>query len=151
MRISPMPMTNSGSAARIRVIVEVTWSAGRSRFIAVHTPIRIDSGIAMADATSTRNAELPTRSDSSWVTGCWVAAELPRIAVAASPGSAMTAANTTSDTSHSVRTPSPMRRAMSLDDTRCLLSARLELTGDELGGQPQMGGDQLRGGGVAAP
>ena len=76
-----MPMTNSGSAARTSVTVEVTWSTGLSRFIAVQTPIAIDSGIAMIDATKTRNAEFATRSESSCVTGCCVAAESPRLNV----------------------------------------------------------------------
>src|SRR5919108_860620 len=152
MRIRQIPITNSGSAARTRVTVDVTWSAGRSRFIAVHTPMRIDSGMAMIDAMKTRNTVLATRSLSSWLTGCCVAAELPksnvrmplshcvywvttdslrcscsrraairsgvaslpRIAVAASPGSASTAAKTTSEMRNSVRTPRASRRATSL-------------------------------------
>ncbi len=35
----------------------------------------------MIDATNTRNAEFATRSESSWVTGCCVAAESPRLNV----------------------------------------------------------------------
>jgi hypothetical protein len=144
-------MTNSGSAASTSVTVEPTWSTGRSRFIAIHTPRPIDSGTATAEATSTRKAELATRVDSSSLTGCWVAmdspklplstppihsrywlttdwsrfscsrraatlsgvASLPRMAVAASPGSASTAANTTSEMSHRVSTPSAIRRMIS--------------------------------------
>ena len=147
---SAMPITNSGSAASTSVTVDVMWSAGRSRRIAVHTPIKSDSGIATSDATRTRNTELPTRSDSRSLTGSCVAADaevagqqpaepldvladhrvvqiqlvaeaatrsgvasLPRIAVAASPG-ASTAANTISETSQSVRSPSPSRRRIEL-------------------------------------
>src|SRR5215218_8500682 len=149
----PIPITNSGSAANTSVTVEETWSTARSRRIAIQTPSAIESGIATSDAIRTRNAELPTRSDSSSETGCCVAADvpklplttppthfrywvttesfrwswsrsaatlsgvasLPRIAVAASPGSASTAANTTSEISQSVRTPSASRRQTSLD------------------------------------
>src|SRR5919202_550930 len=203
MRISPMPITNSGSAARISVIVELTWSAGRSRFIAIQTPMTIDSGIAITEATTTRNDEFATRSDSSWLTGCCVAAEspklpvttpfshsvycvttdwlrcscsrsaatrsgvasLPRIAVAASPGRARTAAKTTSETSHRVRIPSPMRRRSCLDDTAILpaVGARAgglhggcfsfgvgELRGDEVPRETEVGGHQVGRGRVAA-
>ena len=67
---SPIPITNSGSAASTSVTVEPTWSTVRSRRIAIQTPSPIDSGIATSDATSTRKAEFPTRSESSSLTGC---------------------------------------------------------------------------------
>src|SRR5215213_3863566 len=54
----PIPITNSGSAASTSVVVEATWSTGRSRRIAIQTPSAIESGIATSEATSTRNAEL---------------------------------------------------------------------------------------------
>src|SRR4051794_7709727 len=202
MRTRQIPMTNSGSAARTSVTVEVTLSTARSRFIAIHTPSTIDSGIAMIDATKTRNAEFATRSDRICVTGCCVAAELPkskvripfshcvycvttdslrcscsrraatrsgvavlpRIAVAASPGSAITAAKTTSDTSHRVRIPRPMRRRSCLDDTAVLraVGARAggwhggrvsfgvgELRGDQVPRASQVVGHELGRGGVA--
>src|SRR5215207_10255965 len=78
---SPMPITNSGSAASTSETVEPMWSAGRSRFIANQTPSAIESGIATSDAIRTRNSELPTRSDSSSLTGCCVAADSPKLPV----------------------------------------------------------------------
>src|SRR5919109_1463020 len=156
-RISPMPITNSGSAASTSEPFEIAWSTGRSRRMAVQTPIPIDSGTATIAATKTRNAVFATRSESSSLTGSWVAAEspklpvstppiqlrywltmesfrfswsrsaairsgvasLPRIAVAASPGSASTAAKTTSEIRNRVRTPSASRRKTSLvNETR---------------------------------
>src|SRR3954454_8240365 len=200
MRTRQMPMTNSGSAARTSVTVEVTLSTARSRFIAIQTPSTIDRGIAMIDATKTRNAEFATRSDRIWVTGCCVAAELPkskvtipfshcvycvttdslrwswsrsaatrsgvavlpRIAVAASPGSAMTAAKTTSETSQRVRTPRAIRRRIILDDTAGLLAVRAgglhggrfsfgvgELGGDEVLRETQVFGHEVGRGGLA--
>src|ERR687895_1657078 len=154
--IRTIPITNSGSEARIREPVETMGSTARSRRIASHTPIPIDSGIATAAEISTRNRELPTRLDSSSLTGAWVAAESPRsrvkippshwrywlttgsdrlswsrsaasrsavasrprIACAASPGSASVAANTSSDTSHSVSRPRASRRRTSFAVTR---------------------------------
>src|SRR5215207_3125714 len=151
-RISAMPITNSGSEARMSEAVETMWSTGRSRRIAVQTPIMIDSGIATTAETTTRNTEFPTRSERSSLTGAWVAAEVPRspvkippshlrycvttpssrfswsrsaasrsgvasrprIACAASPGSASVAANTSSDTSHRVSTARARRRRTSL-------------------------------------
>src|SRR5215208_3009313 len=64
-----MPITNSGSDARMSEIVETTWSTGRSRRIAVQTPIMIDSGTATAAEITTRKSEFPTRSDRSSPTG----------------------------------------------------------------------------------
>ena len=84
-RTSAMPMTNSGSAASTRVVTDRTWSAALSRRTAVKTPSAIDSGIAMIAATSTRNAELAMRSESSCVTGCCVAAEIAQVAVQDAP------------------------------------------------------------------
>src|SRR3954454_16807552 len=201
MRTRTRPITNSGSAARTSVTVEVTWSTARSRFIAIQTPSTIDSGIAMIEATKTRNAEFATRSDRICVTGCCVAAELPkskvrmpfnhsvycvtteslrfscsrsaatrsgvavlpRIAVAASPGSAITAAKTTSETSHRVRSPRPIRRRIILVDTTSLLAIRAgglhggrfsfgvgELGGDEVLREAQVFGDEVGRGGSAA-
>src|SRR3954469_21959279 len=46
------------------------------------------------------------------------------MAVAASPGRAMTAATTTSETSQRVRRPRPIRRRIMLDDTTGLLAIR---------------------------
>src|SRR3954451_3458830 len=162
--------------------------------------MRSDSGIAMIDATNTRNAEFATRSESSWLTGCCVAAEapksnvrtpfshcvywvksealrgscsrsaatrsgvavLPSIAVAASPGSAMTAAKMTSDTSQSVSRPRPIRRRIMLVDTTGLLAIRAdglhggrfsfgvgELGGDEVLRETQVFGDDVGRGGIA--
>src|SRR2546426_8846381 len=58
---SVIPTTNSGSAARTRVVSDVTTSNGRSRHSAVYAPIAIDSGIEMRPAQSSRNAELTMR------------------------------------------------------------------------------------------
>src|SRR4051795_6259264 len=82
---SPMPITNSGSAASTSVVVEPMWSTGRSRFMAIQTPSPIDRGMATNDATKTRNAELATRDDSSSLTGCWVAADSPKEPVITPP------------------------------------------------------------------
>ena len=59
---SPIPITNSGSAARASVVIERTWSVGLSRRTAMRTPRAIDSGTAMIADTSTRNAELASRA-----------------------------------------------------------------------------------------
>src|SRR4051794_17997277 len=80
-----MPITNSGRDASTSEVVDTMWSIGRSRHIAVPTPMISDSGIANAAETTTRNSELPTRSDSSCPTGAWVAAELPRSPVRMPP------------------------------------------------------------------
>jgi hypothetical protein len=80
-----MPITNSGSAASTRVDVEAMWSTGRSRRIAVQTPSPIDSGTAITAATNTRKVVLATRSDSSSLTGCWVAADSPKLPVSTPP------------------------------------------------------------------
>src|SRR3954465_12929954 len=82
------------------------------------------------------------------------------MAVAASPGRAMTAANTTSETSQRVRRPRPIRRRIMLDDTTGLLAIRAgglhggrfsfgvgELGGDEVLREAQGFGDEGGGGG----
>jgi hypothetical protein len=84
-RMSPMPITNSGSAASTRLSVEPTWSTGRSRRIAIRTPSPIDIGIATSAASRTRKAELPTRDESSSDTGCWVAADVPKLPLSTPP------------------------------------------------------------------
>src|SRR5205085_9537057 len=81
---SPIPITNSGSAASASVLVESTWSVGLSRRTAMITPRKIDSGSATIAATKTRKAELANRPLSSVVTGCSVAAEVPRLPVSTS-------------------------------------------------------------------
>ena len=53
---SPIPITNSGSAASASVMIDRTWSVGLSRRTAMSTPSPIDSGMAMSPETSTRNA-----------------------------------------------------------------------------------------------
>ena len=83
--ISPMPITNSGSAASDSVVIERMWSVGLSRLTAIHTPSPIDSGSATSAETSTRNAELRIRAEISEETGCSVAAEVPKLPVITPP------------------------------------------------------------------
>ncbi len=146
--ISAMPMTNSGTAARTRVMVESAWSTKPSRHTAETTPMASESGIAKIADTTTRKAEFTTRgaisvetgpSDASdspklpcrmppiqvvyWLSSGWLrcsalrsaasrsgVAVLPRIACAASPGSACVAAKTRMETQMRVTMPRPKRR-----------------------------------------
>src|SRR3954452_20970624 len=85
------------------------------------------------------------------------------MAGAASPGRAMTAANTTTETSQRVRRPRPIRRRIMLDDTTGLLAIRAgglhggrfsfgggEVGSDEVLREAQVFGDEVGGGGSAA-
>src|ERR1700744_2714405 len=78
---SPMPITNSGSAARTSVPVERTWSVGLSRLTAIQTPSEIDSGIATSAEIATRNAEFASGAEIRLDTDCEFADEVPRLPV----------------------------------------------------------------------
>src|SRR5262249_23034356 len=74
---SAMPTTNSGSAAKTRVIREVATSKALSRQRAAYAPTRTDSGIEIRPEHRTRNAELTMRSAMSFMTGSWAAIDWP--------------------------------------------------------------------------
>ena len=80
-RTSPMPETNSGSAAMPSSPSELPLSNTESRLSAPSTPSESARGIAMTAEIATRKAELRTESLITSITGVSVASDVPGLPV----------------------------------------------------------------------
>ena len=80
-RTSPIPVTNSGSAAIPSSASALTLSVAESRLRAPSTPMVSASGTATSAAIATRKAELRTESLITSTTGVSVARDVPGLPV----------------------------------------------------------------------